>query len=105
MKIYAYNENRVSAGHVVPGDKIERSEGDWQALRRHRQGLLDQVDSLDFTDGSPGRANAFHSRAGILVNRPWTLESELSILLPALAGILQRGSNGGFRLDWLAAEG
>ncbi len=41
----------------------------------------------------------------ILVNPPWTLESELSILLPALAGILQRGSNGGFRLDWLAAEG
>jgi 23S rRNA (adenine2030-N6)-methyltransferase len=41
----------------------------------------------------------------ILVNPPWTLESELSVLLPALAGILQRGSNGGFRLDWLAGEG
>ena len=41
----------------------------------------------------------------ILVNPPWTLESELSVLLPALAGILQRGSNGGFRLDWVAGEG
>jgi 23S rRNA (adenine2030-N6)-methyltransferase len=37
----------------------------------------------------------------ILVNPPWTLESELSILLPALAGILGRDSKGGFKLDWL----
>ena len=41
----------------------------------------------------------------ILVNPPWTLESELSVLLPALAGILGRDGKGGFRLDWLAGEG
>jgi 23S rRNA (adenine2030-N6)-methyltransferase len=41
----------------------------------------------------------------ILVNPPWTLESELSVLLPALAGILGREVNGGFRLDWLTHEG
>jgi 23S rRNA (adenine2030-N6)-methyltransferase len=40
----------------------------------------------------------------ILVNPPWTLESELSTLLPALAGMLGRGGKGGFRLDWLAGE-
>lgn len=41
----------------------------------------------------------------ILVNPPWTLEDELSVLLPALAGILGRGGTGGFRLDWLSREG
>ena len=41
----------------------------------------------------------------ILVNPPWTLESELSVLLPALAGILGRAGKGGFRLDWLVREG
>jgi 23S rRNA (adenine2030-N6)-methyltransferase len=41
----------------------------------------------------------------ILVNPPWTLESELSVLLPALAGILGRDGKGAFRLDWLTREG
>ena len=41
----------------------------------------------------------------VLVNPPWTLENELSVLLPALAGILGRQGKGGFRLDWLAPEG
>ena len=40
----------------------------------------------------------------ILVNPPWTLESELSVLLPALAKILGRNGKGAFRLDWLAGE-
>ena len=40
----------------------------------------------------------------ILVNPPWTLEGELSTLLPALAGILGRDGGGAFRLDWLAGE-
>jgi 23S rRNA (adenine2030-N6)-methyltransferase len=38
----------------------------------------------------------------VVVNPPWTLENELSALLPALSGILGRDSKGGFRLDWLA---
>ena len=37
----------------------------------------------------------------ILVNPPWTLESDLSVLLPALAGILGRDGKGGFKLDRL----
>ena len=40
----------------------------------------------------------------ILVNPPWTLEAELSRLLPALSAILGRANKGGFRLDWLAGE-
>jgi 23S rRNA (adenine2030-N6)-methyltransferase len=41
----------------------------------------------------------------ILVNPPWTLENELSSLLPALAAILGREGKGAHRLDWLTPEG
>ena len=40
----------------------------------------------------------------ILVNPPWTLEAELSTLLPILAGLLGRDGKGGFALDWLVGE-
>jgi 23S rRNA (adenine2030-N6)-methyltransferase len=40
----------------------------------------------------------------ILVNPPWTLERELTVLLPALAAVLAPGGDGGFRVDWLAGE-
>lgn len=39
----------------------------------------------------------------IVVTPPWTLEPELSLLLPALAGVLSQ-REGGFRLDWLVGE-
>lgn len=41
----------------------------------------------------------------IVVNPPWTLEKELSGLLPALSGILGRDGKGRFRLDWLVGAG
>jgi len=41
----------------------------------------------------------------ILVNPPWTLETELSVLLPALASILGREGKGRFRLVWLGGKG
>jgi 23S rRNA (adenine2030-N6)-methyltransferase len=40
----------------------------------------------------------------IVVNPPWTLEKELAVMLPALAGTLGGDGTGGFRLDWLARE-
>jgi 23S rRNA (adenine2030-N6)-methyltransferase len=38
----------------------------------------------------------------IAVNPPWKLESELSVILPALTERLGRAATGRYRLDWLA---
>jgi len=55
--------------------------------------------------GDPDRLNGCGL---ILVNPPWTLEDELSVLLPVLAerlGVAGKDRNrGDFRLDWLAPE-
>jgi 23S rRNA (adenine2030-N6)-methyltransferase len=52
--------------------------------------------------GDPNRLNG----AGIIViNPPWSLESELKALLPVLAGVLAHQGKGGFRVDWLAGDG
>ena len=40
----------------------------------------------------------------ILVNPPFTLESELQVLLPPLAALLADNGRGGFRLDWIRGE-
>ena len=40
----------------------------------------------------------------IVVNPPWTLQSELSRLLPAVAVALGRDGKSGVKLDWLAGE-
>jgi 23S rRNA (adenine2030-N6)-methyltransferase len=40
----------------------------------------------------------------IAINPPWTLEGELSVLLPFLAERLGRAGKGSFRLDWLTGE-
>src|SRR4029077_11090339 len=82
----------------------DRGEPDALAKRLHRLGVgkILRAELNVALRSDPSRLNGCGM---ILVNPPWTLESELSVLLPALAGILQRGSNGGFRLDWLAGEG
>lgn len=40
----------------------------------------------------------------IAVNPPWTLESDLKVLLPVFSRLFARDGRGAFRLDWLAGE-
>ena len=82
----------------------DRGEPDALAKRLRRLGvpkiLRAELTVADLRD--PTRLNGCGL---ILVNPPWVLESELSALLPALAGLLGRDDKGGFALDWLAGEG
>jgi 23S rRNA (adenine2030-N6)-methyltransferase len=81
-----------------------RAEPDALAKRLRRLGLpkILRAELIVSALSDPARLNGCGL---ILVNPPYTLESELSALLPALAGILGRQNKGGFRLDWLAGEG
>ena len=82
----------------------DRGEPDALAKRLRRLGigktLRAELNVAPLSD--PTRLNG---SGLILVNPPWTLYGELSVLLPALAGILGRQDQGGFKLDWLSGEG
>ena len=53
----------------------------------------------------PERAAARLAGSGLIViNPPWTLEADLALLLPALAGMLGREHPGTFRIDWLTTK-
>ncbi len=73
-----------------------------KSLRRQGIGKILRAELTVTPLSDPTRLNGCGM---ILVNPPWTLESELSVLLPALAGILGRDGKGAFRLDWLSHEG
>jgi 23S rRNA (adenine2030-N6)-methyltransferase len=53
---------------------------------------------------SPAHPARLFGSGMILVNPPFTLESELNVLLPALAEVLGEGGRGGFRLEWIRGE-
>jgi 23S rRNA (adenine2030-N6)-methyltransferase len=81
----------------------DRGEPDALAKRLRRLGVA-KILRAELTVAAlrdPARLNGCGL---ILVNPPWILESELSTLLPALAGLLGRDGKGGFTLDWLAGE-
>jgi 23S rRNA (adenine2030-N6)-methyltransferase len=71
-------------------------------LRRSELGKALRVEVLVAPLGNPTRLNG---TGVIVVNPPWTLESELSTLLPVLAAILVQGGKPVFHLDWLADVG
>ncbi len=81
----------------------DRGEPDALAKRLRRSGIgkMLRVELNVAPLSDPARLNGCGL---ILVNPPWTLENELSLLLPALADILGR-DKGRFRLDWLTGEG
>jgi 23S rRNA (adenine2030-N6)-methyltransferase len=70
-------------------------------LRRLGIGKILRAELMVAPPSDPTRLNGCGL---ILVNPPWTLENELSVLLPALAGILGREGKGGFKLERLARE-
>jgi 23S rRNA (adenine2030-N6)-methyltransferase len=81
-----------------------RRQVDVLAKRLRRLGLAKvlRAELLVAPLTDPARLNG----AGmILVNPPWTLENELSALLPVLASILGHQGKGRFRLDWFAGDG
>jgi 23S rRNA (adenine2030-N6)-methyltransferase len=81
-----------------------RREADMLAKRLARLGLpkVLRAEMLVEPHGDPARLNG----AGmILVNPPWTLEDELSVLLPALIGVFGGAGKPAFRLDWIIGRG
>jgi len=81
-----------------------RREADALAKRLRRLALpkVLRAEVLVSPLGDPTR---LHGAGMIVVNPPWTLESELSTLLPALATILGRDNKGSFRVDRLGNQG
>lgn len=80
-----------------------RREADFLAKRLKRLGLpkILRAEILLAPLGDPARLGG----AGmILVNPPWTLEDELSAILPALIGVFGGRGRPDFRLDWLMAD-
>jgi 23S rRNA (adenine2030-N6)-methyltransferase len=80
-----------------------RSGPDALAKRLRRLGIP-KILRAELTVASLADPTRLNGSGLILVNPPWTLENELSILLPELAKLLGRNGKGGFKLDWLAGE-
>ncbi len=80
-----------------------RAEPDALAKNLQRSGIT-RILRAELTVAPPDDVTRLIGSGLILVNPPWTLEKELKILLPMLAGIMGRDGKGGFRLDWLAGE-
>ena len=82
----------------------DRSEPDALAKKLRRLGIA-KILRAELSVAPLSDPTRLNGCGLILVNPPWTLERELSVLLPALAAILGRDGKGGFRLDWLSREG
>jgi 23S rRNA (adenine2030-N6)-methyltransferase len=80
----------------------DRSEPDALAKRLRRSGIgkILRAELIVSPLSDPSRLNG---SGLILINPPWILENELSMLLP-LVRLLQREGKGRFTLDWLAGE-
>jgi 23S rRNA (adenine2030-N6)-methyltransferase len=82
----------------------DRGEPDALVKRLRRLGIA-KILQAELNVAALSDATRLNGCGLILVNPPWTLESELSALLPALAGTLGRDGKGAFKLDWLTREG
>ncbi len=80
-----------------------RSEPDALAKRLRRLAIPKML-RAELTVAPLSDPTRLGSSGLILINPPFPLQSELSVLLPALAEVLGRGGKGGFKLDWLTGE-
>jgi 23S rRNA (adenine2030-N6)-methyltransferase len=80
-----------------------RPEPDALAKRLRRLGIpkILRAELVVSPLSDPGRLNG---SGVIVVNPPWTLEADLSAMLPSLAAVLGKGGPGTATLDWLAGE-
>jgi 23S rRNA (adenine2030-N6)-methyltransferase len=81
----------------------DRGEPDALAKRLRRL-AIPKILRAELSVAPPSDLTRLNGSGLILVNPPFTLESELSILLPALAKVLGRAGKGRFTLDRLAGE-
>lgn len=81
-----------------------RGEPDALAKRLRRLGLP-KILRAELTVSPVSDPSRLNGSGLILVNPPWTLQAELSALLPTLVRLLERQpGSGAFRIDWLAGE-
>jgi 23S rRNA (adenine2030-N6)-methyltransferase len=80
-----------------------RTEADLLTKRLRRLGIgkILRAELMVAPLSDPSRLNG---SGMIVVNPPWLLEQELSLMLPVLAGILAREGKGRFTLEWIAGE-
>jgi 23S rRNA (adenine2030-N6)-methyltransferase len=81
---------------------------DRQEVRRFTQALhetgIPKILRTELMIRAPSPEPRLDGTGLIIINPPFTLESELRIILPALSKILSEDKNAGFMLDWIRAE-
>jgi 23S rRNA (adenine2030-N6)-methyltransferase len=91
----------------------ERDAPDALARRLLRSGMVgsgpaskmtSKILRVEVSVGGPRDANRLGACGLMVVNPPWTLESELAVLLPELAAALSADGRGSHRVDWLRGE-
>jgi len=82
-----------------------KDRGGPDALARHlkRAGIA-KILRAELTVRPAGDPQRLNGTGLVIVNPPWKLEAELTIMLPALASVLARSGRGGVRVNWLAGE-
>jgi len=81
----------------------ERDAPDALARRLRRSGMV-KILRVELSVPVPRGSTRLGACGLVVVNPPWTLASELEILLPELAAALAGERGGAHRVDWLAGE-
>jgi 23S rRNA (adenine2030-N6)-methyltransferase len=66
--------------------------------RSPRKDLAERYLRIEFQTGTSIRSDSLTAAGLIVVNPPWTLEREMAVLAPALAGVLGAEGRGRFRI-------